>query len=188
MKRSPLVIPGLHLRHLVILGFCFYLFQAIATADGAFKLNHDLFFAVRDRGYQGVMKSLTWLNVVSDRFDRWTADQFGKDPWTIQGDLLSRYTRDCVSTPVPGFATKAKINRYIKSKQKDLRILGRPLCRSVSGNFRWLIDDANKVFEVNPSNLSEYGLVDIDKANSQRAVQRNFEDANSKAENSWSAE
>lgn len=152
-------IPGLRLWHLFVLVSCLYLLQAIATADGAFKLNHALAIAIKERGYSGFMQSLRWMDRYSDSIDKWSAEQFGKDPWAMQGEMLGRFTSDCVTTPGRGFASRAEINRFRTAKKKDLSILGTPLCVAVSGNWRYLTDDPNVVFEVNPQKLDEHGIV-----------------------------
>lgn len=159
MSRDRLIIPGLRGWHLITLGMSFYLLQAIATADGAFKLNHDLAFSLKERIPAGLQVLSKRLDKSADQLDRWSIEQFGKEPWIVESSITARYASDCVTTPGRGYLSKAKIHRFRTAKQKDLKILGTPFCVAVSGRWRYLIDDPSKVFEVNPNNLNQYGSV-----------------------------
>lgn len=161
---TKFIIPGLRLQHLLILSTCFYLMQAIATADGRFALNHSLAVQIKERGWEGIKQSLGWMNTSADAIDKWSAKQFGKDPWASQSDFLSSQTHDCVTTPSygRGYLSPEKISRYHHAKQKNLTVLGSPLCKSVSGNLRYLTSDPNQLFEVNSKDLNDYGTVQSD--------------------------
>lgn len=158
-----MIIPGLHKRHLVILGLCAYTLQAIATADGAFKLNHALFFAVGKNGQAGWVRTLSWMNTSADAIDRWSIDRWGKDPWIVQGEMIARYSASCVTTPKPGigYLSRATISLYHSSSKKDIKTLGTPFCKSVSGNLAYLTPNPDQMFEVNPRNPKEYGTVNV---------------------------
>lgn len=160
-----MIVPGLRKRHLLILGMCAYTLSAIATADGAFRLNHSLFFSIKENGQAGWMRSLAWMDKSSDSIDRWSIERFGKDPWAVQGEMLARYTKSCVTTPSAGmgYLPKAKINVFHNAKKKRIETLGTPLCKTVAGSFRYLTDDPNTLFEVNPQNLKDYGAVKFDR-------------------------
>ena len=135
--------------------------QAIATADGAFRLNHSLAVQVKERGWAGATQSLGWMDKSADAIDRWSIKQFGKDPWLAQGDFLARQVGDCVTTPSygNGYLSNAQISVYHRALKKDLKVLGSPLCKTVSGNLRYLTSDPQKLFEVDSANLYNYGSV-----------------------------
>lgn len=148
------------MRHLLILGMCAYTLQAIATADGAFRLNHDLFFATKDNAVAGWQRTLAWMDTSANSIDKWSIERFGKDPWLMQGEMLAAYTTDCVSTPSNGgYASPEKINVFHNAKKKNLDMLGTPLCKAVSGDLRYLTKTPGVMFQVNPQNPKQYGSV-----------------------------
>lgn len=154
-----MIVPGLRKRHVLILGLCAYTLQAIATAEGPFRLNHSLFFAVGENGKAGWTRSLGWLDKSADLIDKWSIERFGKDPWAQQG--FDRYAQGCVTTPSigKGYVSIERINLYQKAKKKDLTTLGTPLCKTLSGNLRYVTDNPSVLFEVNSTNLNQYGAV-----------------------------
>lgn len=102
---------------------------------------------------------MSWMDNSADSIDRWSAERFGKDPWTMQGEVLARYTKDCVTAPKPGqgYLSAAKISIFHNSKSKDIRILGTPYCKRVSGTWIYLTIKPDEIFEVNPRNPKDYG-------------------------------
>jgi hypothetical protein len=160
---AAMILPGLRKRHLLILGLCAYTLQAIATADGPFKLNHSLVFATKENGEAGIARTLAWMDKSSDAIDTWSIERFGKDPWMTQGEFLSQYTKDCVTTPSRnGYLSPAKISLYHNSKKRSLQQLGSPLCKTTAGSLRYITGDPSRVFEVNPKDLNDYGAVKFD--------------------------
>ncbi|MBW4422290.1 MAG: hypothetical protein KME13_24265 [Myxacorys californica WJT36-NPBG1] len=154
-------IPGLRVRHLLIMIGCAYILQAIATADGAFRLNHSLLSAIKDNGAAGWQRSLIWLDKSADSLDKWSIDRFGKDPWIANGEMLAQYTSDCVTSPSngKGYLSTEKIKVFRNAKKKDLRTLGMPLCKTITGDLRYTTSTPGTFFHVNPNNLNQNGSV-----------------------------
>ena len=143
-------MPGLRKRHILIILLSAYTLQAIATADGPFRLNHRLFAQLQTNGQSGWARALIWMDRSSDQIDKWSIDRFGRDPWAVQGNLLGTYTNDCVTAPSPGrgYLTTAQISLF--KSQQNANALGPPLCKTIAGKLRYTTNIPGQVFDVNP--------------------------------------